>query len=188
MVTDNDQSSGQDSGFYYASDSDTATMTEGVGPFVMHDSDGGSMTERELTAWPGDSDLGKLFTEFGTFSGPLSDSDGGGLLSENVGPFPVHDSEASSGSEGQVIEVWTYQPPFRFTGGNYEVVYRGRVVWSGATPERFAVHLAQQLEAGTMHVVWDSDEGVASEAETPLATVTLVAERAVQVVLTAEIG
>jgi hypothetical protein len=188
MVTDNDQISGQDSGFYYASDSDTATMTESVQPFVFRDSDGASATERELTAWPRDSDTAGPVLEQEYWSGPLHDSDTGGLLSENVGPFHFADNDAGTGTEGQVIEVWTYQPPFRWQGGWYSVVYQGRTVWKGRTPERFAVHLAQQLEAGTMHVVWDEDGAVMTETETPVLLVTLVAEKALTVTLAVEIA
>lgn len=186
VITDSDSCQGIDSGFSFLSDSDSCTGTEGsLYSFAFRDSDASFSAERELTAWPGSSDSCTGTDGTGswyTVATGASDSDSCHATEGVIAyTFPVSDfTESCTGTETQIIDVYTYQPPFRWTGGQYEVRFGERVVWSGSHPDRSVLELAATLAASAaVEFPQDHDECHAEEDQAPLTSVTLIAEPAV---------
>jgi hypothetical protein len=106
-----------------------------------------------------------------------------------VGPFPfsdtdpVHGTDAGPGAGGTVelIDIYTFQPPFRYSDGGYEVRHGdGTLLWSGRFCDAAVLRLQAAVNAGTVSVVRDSDACAAAETgDTATLQVTLLVTPAV---------
>jgi hypothetical protein len=82
--------------------------------------------------------------------------------------------------------VWTYQPPFRWTGSEYRLHYGDRVAWAGPRLDRAAFELADRLaQASTVEWVADTDQVSITDAERfGLLNVQLTVRPSLEVTLT----
>lgn len=181
-AVDTDTVLGTDSGFSNIVDSDSSVATELVSPFRMSDIDfEGPAQDLELTAWPSDSDLENA-QEFAYWTGPLSDTDASNPASDRELPFHMIDFETCTGTESQVIGIYTFQPPFRWTGGGYMIAFGERVIWQGEFPDKSVLELAKSLgESRSVEFIHDGDACRAEDAEEPLLGITVHLTAALEV-------
>lgn len=129
-ITDADHCLGEDAEIDNpgATDAETGhgTDTETVAP-AIRDSDASSSHDGGEalggTQLVSDNDVCHS-TETAYWSGPLSDADAGHGTDLEVSSRTFTDSDACTGTDGHIVDVYAFQPPFRFTGGGFEVVKR----------------------------------------------------------------
>lgn len=181
--SDSDGCLGYDSGFTFISDPESCTGTD-TGVLLFSQQDSCTGTEVELSAWPQAVETCRS-TETWFWSGPLSDADTSPHASDREGPFPFSDTETGTGTDGHIIDVYTFQPLFRWDGGSFRVVIRHPLghemtLWQGLRVTKAALDLAAKV-SGTVHVVSDSDACRADEREEPSLGVHLHARPALHI-------
>jgi hypothetical protein len=168
--SDSDHGHGEDSGFAFLAGPDAAAGADSVLSVALASSDAGHGTEVEKSAWPHDAEAGHGTDGPGFWTGPINSSDtghgtDGGEVTKVLGP-----DSATGTDSGPVIDVYSFQPPFRFDGGSYRLVFevphaqapdvhRELQLWRGERPDGTAFRLAAAHAEGRLWFTSDADEG-----------------------------
>ncbi len=170
---DADYAHGEDSGFFGMQVQEEEVLGTEDAVITVLAADACLGTDRELRAWPRDSDAA-LGTDYGYWSGTITDSDAC-LGTDACAPPPVQ-TDTCTAAEFAVIGVYTFQPPFRFTGGQYSLrlpvpavhdheLLRDLLLWQGERPDGTAFRLAAAHREGRLRFVADSDSCAARSYE-----------------------
>jgi hypothetical protein len=162
VVSDSDSVAILDSEFTWVNDSDSLSMADTAETVRVRDTDSVKQTEAELSAWPKDTERVTV-TEAAWWSGPIADlvpdhlgiTDGGERI-KVADVWPGGESAVSD--DEHLVEVWTTQPPFRWTGSEFRLVWDGRLAWKGPRVDKAALELHRRLmQAERVEYVHDTD-------------------------------
>jgi hypothetical protein len=185
-VFDTDAVRIEDSEFAVLSDPDSATGTDAGEAVRISDTDSMKITEAETSAWPHDTDSVRV-TEDGGWSGPVADLTPETVhVTEGGERIRLADADSAAAADAHLVQVWTYQPPFRWTGSEYALHYGDRVAWTGPRLDRAAFELADRLaQASTVEWVHDTDQAsIADDERFGLLNVQLTVYPSLEVTLT----
>lgn len=182
-----DALSGTDSGFTAVADAESAQASDSERPFAQADADASQLTlDLELTAWPRDADA-STSSDSAYWSGPLADTEAS--TSADTGTIAVSDADAGHSAEVLTLDIYSFQPSFRFTGGGYEVVVRhprGETVIARSPALTPGLLELGRRVTGVTELVSDWDTSRSEELERPLLAVHVHVQAAVQVSASAE--
>jgi hypothetical protein len=179
---------GEDSGFNLLQDreDDEGPAAETAVVTVLS-AEACSGSDRSGTAWPADGDS-VAGAEIAYWSGPVSSAEACHGTDACAPPPPQAEACAVSDAAVPSVGVYTFQPPFRWTGGGYELVLgvpalddsellRDLLLWRGARPDGTAFRLAAAHAEGRLRFVssCDSSRSVSYEDLFSLPVTLLVA-------------
>lgn len=165
--SDSDYGHGEDSGFAFPGSADACSCSDGNEQVRQIDADACAGDDEPTRAWPHDADSA---TAADNSSSWPHDTDACTASEDWQKTRTFTDADSGSGldDEHHQVEVFSYQPDFRWTGGGYELVwvvpdgdggFAGVTVWRGPVPDAGVYRLAQQLhEAAPSAHVHDSDQ------------------------------
>lgn len=179
VVTDTETCQAVDSGFAFISDTDGSAASDAGETVTLPSADACAGSESSWSSHPHDSDTVAATETLAFFAGTLftSDTDACMAADANLTKFTFfHDAETVTAfdTEHETVEVFTYQPPFRWDGGGFQLVWHvlestGEAlitVWRGPLPGRDVYALAQQLATATeVRHVHDGDSCSATSTQ-----------------------
>lgn len=199
FIFDTDTVRATDAGFSYISDTDGCTAAETATAITqpVHDADQCAAAETSWSSWPHDSDRAVVTETAAFFTGTMfvSDSDACTAAEAEQHNRVISDTEICTAfdTEHEQVEVYTYQPEFRWTGGGFELVWQVQEstglavisVWRGPIPDAGVYRLYEQLAsaAEVWHVCDTDNVRVREEERAPALSVWVTARRALDVAL-----
>jgi hypothetical protein len=103
----------------------------------------------------------------------------------DVFPYPGGDSSVMTDTYAPGIGVYTYEPAWVIgPGGEFLVVYRGRVLWRGARVERAGLELARAVSRGVRFEFPEDTDAVAMRDDSQLTvSVSVVVQPLIEIQL-----
>ncbi len=178
---------GEDSGFAFPLTGEISAGADAGELISLSDSDrSGFAVDLEFSAWPHDSDSEGPAAEYWYWSGPLRDTEVSGRTADGGEVTYIEDADASTGNDaGFTLEVYSYQPLFRWTGGYFQLrapvphaagreASREFLLWQGERPDGTGLRLAAAFAQGLLSFVSSSDSGSAAEGDADVASLDVV--------------